>query len=169
MRTLFSGFLAAGLLTTQMAAADPCARPVEKSAFDVAALKSQLMVTALACNAQDKYNTFIAKYRADLMKAEKGLNSYFGRAFGRRARQQHDEYITSLANAQSEAGTKLGVAYCQQKLIMFEQVLTVSGGLNLPTIATTQAVVQPVSLIECPAAGSRTRTAEADTTSRRHR
>jgi len=168
MRKLFSGFLAAGMLTTQIAAADPCARPVEKAAFDVTALKSQLMVTALACSAQDKYNAFVTKYRADLMKAEKALNSYFGRAFGRRGRQQHDEYITSLANAQSEAGTKLGAAYCQHELVMFDHVMPVSGASSLPSVATTEPVVQAASLTDCPAPVHRTRTAQADTTSHHH-
>jgi hypothetical protein len=168
MRKLFSGFLAAGLLTGQVAVADPCARPVEKTAFDVTALKSQLMVTALACNAQDKYNAFVTKFRGELVKQERALNSYFGRAYGRRGRQQHDDYITSLANAQSEAGTRLGSAYCQQRLGMFDQVMVQPSLGDLSGFVVAQAIVQPVALIDCPAPVHRQRTAQVAAAGRPH-
>ena len=77
-----------------------------RAAFDVTALKSQLMVTALSCHAQERYNEFVTRYRNDLVKEERALDSYFGRTSSRSARQDHDDYITNLANAQSEAGIR---------------------------------------------------------------
>ena len=78
-----------------------CARPAEKQAFQVAALKSRLMVTALACDSSEKYNAFITANRTALLPQEKTLGGYFQRYYGRRAQTEHDEYITNLANAQS--------------------------------------------------------------------
>jgi hypothetical protein len=74
-----------------------CARPAEKTAFQVAALKSRLMVTALACDASEKYNAFITTHRAALLPQESTLSGYFQRNYGRRAQSEHDEYITNLA------------------------------------------------------------------------
>ena len=59
MRTMVSAVLATGLLSAGIAAAQPCAKPADVTAFDVASLKSKLMVTALTCNQQDRYNDFV--------------------------------------------------------------------------------------------------------------
>ena len=68
-----------------------CARPAEKQAFQVAALKSRLMVTALACDSSEKYNAFINANRTALLPQEKTLGGYFQRYYGRRAQTEHDE------------------------------------------------------------------------------
>lgn len=169
MRVMFSGLLGAGLIVTRMALADPCARPTERAAFDVTALKSQLMVTALSCQAQERYNQFVTKYRNDLLKEEHALGSYFGRASSRSARQDHDDYITSLANAQSEAGIRLGAAFCGERLAMFDQVMALHSMAELPHFAAGQPIVQPKALTDCAAPAHRTRMARADSTRSNHR
>ncbi|MEJ1978161.1 MAG: hypothetical protein WDN49_20635 [Acetobacteraceae bacterium] len=155
MRILFSGILAAGLLASQMAAAQNCARPADKTAFDVAGLKSQLMVTAITCEATERYNTFILRYRPDLLAQEKVLNAYFSRNFGKRAQAEHDDYITSLANTQSESGLKAGTAFCNQNISMFDQVMALHGGAELADFATNKATVQPIALVACAATPGR--------------
>ena len=111
-----SSLLAVGLLTSNVASAQSCTRPVDKTAFDVVGLKSQLMVTAITCEATERYNAFILRYRPSLVAQERVLNSYFSRNFGKRAQHEHDDYITSLANSQSQNGLKAGNAFCQQNV-----------------------------------------------------
>ena len=65
MRLLFSGLVAAGLLTSQTAGA-ACAPPSEREALDVAGLKSFLMVVTLTCNNDDQYNAFVNKFRSEV-------------------------------------------------------------------------------------------------------
>ena len=149
MRTLFSGLLAAGLLTSQMAAAQNCARPADKTAFDVAGLKSQLMVTAITCEATERYNAFIMRYRPNLLAQEKVLNAYFGRNFGKRAQHEHDDYITSLANSQSENGLKAGTGFCSQNMSMFVEVMALRTGAELPDYAINKNSNQPIALVAC--------------------
>jgi hypothetical protein len=98
MRTTLPVLLGVGLLTAGIAAAEPCARPADLTALDVAGLKSKLMVTAITCNQQDRYNDFVQRFRTDLMAHERALNAYFARLYGGRAQREHDDYITSLAN-----------------------------------------------------------------------
>jgi hypothetical protein len=149
MRVLFSSLLAAGLLTSQLSAAQTCARPADKTAFDVAGLKTQLMVTAITCEATERYNAFIVRYRSDLVAQEKVLTGYFRRNFGSRAQAQHDDYITSLANTRSQEGLKSGTAFCSQNVSLFDDVMKVRGGVELADFAAGKASVQPIALIAC--------------------
>ena len=157
MRAIIGGVLAAGLAAGGVASAEPCARPAEHAAFDLAALKSALMVAALTCHAEDRYNQFVVRYRADLLKAERALGGYFVRAH--RGRQAFDDYITSLANAQSEAGIRLGGTICDQRLVMFDRVMALPTTAELPRFAGTQAIPQPKPVEDCPAPAHGTRTA----------
>ena len=149
MRILLSGLVAAGLFTSQMAQAQSCARPADKTAFDVAGLKSQLMVTAITCEATERYNTFILKYRPDLVAQEKVLNAYFARNFGKKAQAQHDDYITSLANTESEAGLKSGTLFCDRNMAMFDEVMKLHNSAELTDYASGKAPVQPIELVDC--------------------
>jgi hypothetical protein len=149
MRALFSGLLAAGLLTTQVAMAQNCARPADKTAFDVAGLKSQLMVTAITCDATERYNSFIARFRPGLLAQEKIVNAYFSRNFGKRASSEHDGYVTSLANSQSENGLKMGTAFCNQNIGMFDEVMALRDIAALPDYATSKNPNQPITLVAC--------------------
>jgi hypothetical protein len=128
-----------------------CARPPEKVAFDVAGLKSQLMVTALSCDSQDKYNAFITRYRADLVGDEKSLNGFFARAYGRRAQQEHDDYITQLANAQSDLRIKSGTEFCHFSTPLLDEVLALQSSSDLPAFAANKPIQQSLALQECPA------------------
>ena len=151
MRLVFSSVLAAGLLISQMASAQNCTRPADKTAFDVAGLKSQLMVTAITCEATERYNTFIARYRPDLVAAEKVLTAYFVRNFGKKAQAEHDDYITALANSQSQNGLKAGSAFCEHNVSMFDDVMKLRGGTELSDFATGKDLVQPIELVACGA------------------
>src|SRR5208282_1334402 len=94
MRRVLSSVVAASLLLSQVANAQPCAKPADKTAFDVAGLKSQLMVTALACDVRDRYNNFVVRFQPELMREEHALTAYFARSFGSRGQKEHDDYIT---------------------------------------------------------------------------
>lgn len=160
MRILVSGLLAAALLTGHRAEAQ-CVRPGDLPAFDITALKSKLMVTALTCGEQDKYNAFIGKYRAELTSEDKALNGYFNRVNARRGRQQHDDYITQLANSQEQTGVRQGSLFCRYNLSTFDEVMALRNGAELTDYAAGKSVAQPISMEECrtaaPAVRSRAR------------
>ena len=158
MRISCSPSLAAGLLCAGIAGAQPCAKPADVSAFDIAGLKSKLMVTALTCNQQDRYNDFVQRFRSELMAHERALHAYFARAFGGRAQREHDDYITSLANTQSQSGIKQGTLYCQQNVGIFTEVLALAKGSDLAGYAASKPLPQPIEVVACPVP---TRTAQA--------
>ena len=127
----------------------------ESDAFDVAGLKSELMVTALSCNEQDRYNAFVAKFHPDLLAEEAALNRYFSRAFGRGAQKAHDDYITQLANVQADKGLTAGVAFCEQRGAMFDEVSSLDNTTDLVEYAHGKDIVQPADFVTCsaPSAG----------------
>ena len=150
MRIYLSAIVAASLLGSQVAAAaGSCAGQAERTAFDVAGLKSQLMVTALTCNENDRYNAFVARFRPDLAGNEKMLNSYFSRTFGRSAQKQHDDYITQLANEQSQTGLKQGTLFCTENVGLFDEIAALRNGSELPDFASGKSLVQPISMTNC--------------------
>lgn len=167
MRILLSGLVAAGLLTSHVAAAQTCARAPDHLAFDVAGLKSQLMVTALTCNEQDKYNAFVTKYRPDLVAQDKNLNGYFTRAHGRRAKTQFDDYITQLANSQSQNGLRRGTLFCEENIGIFDEVMALKSGAELSDFAAGKTLSQPVTLTTCTTPEPAARPARRTTAARR--
>ncbi len=127
-----------------------CARPAEKTAFQVAALKSRLMVTALACDSTDKYNAFITTHRGTLLPQEKTLSEYFARNYGRRASNEHDEYITNLANAQSRRRIIDNYRFCRDGQKLYADVAAVKSPTEIVTVAASRTISQPFNVKECP-------------------
>jgi hypothetical protein len=158
MRPVLSAIVATALLTAAatdtLAQSQPCARGAEKAAFDLAGLKSELMVVAIACQAEDKYNAFVTRFRADLVSGEKGLTSYFARTSRGSVAKAHDDYITTLANAQSQQGIERGTLFCDEHMAMFDEVMARTDGRDLAGYAAGKSLIQPISLTECPASAA---------------
>ena len=163
MRIIVSAVLSIGLLSAGIAAAQPCAKPADLTAFDIASLKSKLMVTALSCSQQSRYNDFVQRFRSDLLVHERALTAYFVRGFGGRAQHEHDDYITSLANTQSQTGIHQGTLFCQQNVGIFTEVMALAKGSDLPGYAASKHLEQPNEIAACPGT---TRTAQANTNHR---
>ncbi len=136
MRVPFICVTVAGIVFghTALAATASCVRPTERAAIDVEGLKSQLMVVALACDARDRYNAFVNRYKSELNSDEKQLGGYFSRSYGRTSQKQQDDYVTQLANSQSQAGTKRGTLFCEEHLPMFSEVMALRSDAELPEI-----------------------------------
>ena len=132
--------------------APQCGMSPARQAFDVQGLKSELMVTALSCGGQDRYNAFIAKFRPDLTAEEHTLKTYFDSEYGRSAQKEHDNYITQLANVQSERGLQAGTQFCDQRASMFDEVLALDGASDLGGYAEAKDIVQPAVYKTCETA-----------------
>ena len=151
MGRVAAGLAVVTLLTGQANAAGQCGISSARQAFDVQGLKSELMVTALSCGVQERYNAFVEKFRPDLTAQEAALNGYFRTTYGRGAQTAHDDYITQLANVQSERGLKAGIAFCQQRVSMFDEIAVLNNGSDLGGYAEGKDIVQPASYETCAA------------------
>ncbi len=141
----------AALSGTQALAGPRCAMSSTREAFDVQGLKSELMVTALSCGAQDRYNAFVEKFRPGLTAEEEALKTYFAGTYGRAAQKQRDDYITQLANVESERGLQAGTQFCDQRVSMFDEVAALDSVGDLGGYAEAKDIVQPAAYDSCAA------------------
>jgi hypothetical protein len=138
-----------------------CLRPAEKTAFDIRALQSQLMVVALSCQHQDDYNVFVTRFRSQLGEAHRSVTSYYQRASGRQAQRVMDQYITNLANNQMQVGITQGSHFCRNQLPLFQRAMTATTLADLSAIAVEAAIPQPMEQQACPAPAARQQRASA--------
>lgn len=149
MRLMLSSLVAASLMSGPLLAAQ-CTRPAEHTALDVTALKTQLMVMALTCKEDERYNSFVLKYRPDLVQSDKAMNGFFSRSFGRSAAKQRDDYVTQLANSQSQTGLKQGSLFCDHNMAIFDEVMALRSNAELTEFAAGKLVAaQPIELMDC--------------------
>lgn len=150
MRLMMLSLAAAGTLVCQLAAAQTqCLAPSARAAFDVQALRSEIMVLATGCSDDSQYNAFIERYKPALMANEHAIDDWFRHKYGRRAQYEHDRFVTELANAQSDAGTKLGSEFCPHNGVIFHEVMALQDAAELAAFAAGQNLV-PSSLDVCP-------------------
>jgi hypothetical protein len=143
MRRFLATLVAAALLAPGIATA-ACLKPYEGTAINVAGLKSELMVVALSCDTRDRYNSFVLTFRPTLQREDSALNTYFLRHYGRDWRAEHDDYITQLANMQSEAGIREGTQFCQDNVGLFGEVLALKTAKDLMAFANDKPMLQPM-------------------------
>jgi hypothetical protein len=152
MRRAMTSLAIVAVLTAQQAQAQvslQCLSREERSAVDVASLRSELMVLATGCHRDESYNAFIRKYRADLMGNEKSMDEVFRHRFGKRGQQEHDRFTTDLANAESSAGMRLGSDFCDHNGMIFSEVMALRGPTELAAYAAGKDLVPP-TIEMCP-------------------
>ena len=164
MRVLLTAVFAAGLLAAPnlqaatkrtshtrapVMAVPSCQFETDRTAFDIEGLKSQLMVTALACKQQDKYNSFMSRYQPDVARQEQNLAAYFKRSYGKGYQKAYDEYITNLADVQEQDGLKAGTALCDNLPAMFDEVMSLHDSSELHDFTNSKAIAQPIAFQTC--------------------
>lgn len=149
MRRLLLGLAAISAVALQPALAQrQCTSSADQSAFEVQALRSELMVLAMGCHDDDRYNAFMRRFQPDLMANEKAIDAYFKRAYGRTAQTEHDKFVTDLANAISREGTQLGGDFCPRNGAVFNEVMALHTQTELADYAAGKDLV-PASLDIC--------------------
>jgi len=132
------------------ATAEGCMRPAEQQAFNIIGLKSSLMVGALSCSERDQYDAFMTAFQPHILAEQHIMDSYFRRTGGHYGQDREDDYVTLLANSQSENGIAEGAAFCSQEASVFKQVLALQTVAGLDQYAIQNPTPQPISITICP-------------------
>jgi hypothetical protein len=149
MRRFVSAVAALTVLSCQPVLAErQCASLTEQSAFEVQALRSELMVLATGCHDDTKYNDFIRRYQPDLQANERAIDAYFKHRYGRMAQTEHDRFVTDLANAISRQGSDLGGDFCPRNGLIFNEVLSLKTSAELADYAAGKDLV-PTTVSTC--------------------
>ncbi len=144
--------IAAGLATMVAgpAFAQACANPVERTAFEVRALQSHLMVVALSCARDQDYNAFVNKFRRDLGTVYTSIEGHFRRTAGGSFQRARDGFITQLANDHSQDGLRQGSQFCINATPLFQVALAQSNTEALAEMAKERNVLNPFITPACP-------------------
>lgn len=136
-------FLAAlcGMAIAAPALANTCLRPEERNVFELRALRSYLMVTALQCQKSEPYNQFIRRFGGDLTNADRAAQAHFTRNHGGRGRTLLDSYNTTMANEHSEDAIRGGSFFCRDADPLFQRVLATPAA-QLPALAAERNIPQ---------------------------
>lgn len=149
MRTVIAALTALSLLPVQpVLAAQQCASNADQSAFEVQALRSELMVLATGCHDDSAYNAFIRRFQPDLQANERQVSAYFQHRYGRAGQTEHDRFVTDLANAMSIQGSNLGTDFCPRNGQMFREVMALSSAQQLTEYAAGKNLI-PASVEVC--------------------
>jgi hypothetical protein len=142
MRRFVSAVAALTILSAQPVMAEQqCSSVSDQSAFEVQALRSELMVLATGCHDDEQYNAFIRRYQMDLQANERSINAYFQHRYGRAAQVEHDRFVTDLANAISRQGSDLGGDFCPRNGLIFNEVLALQSATELTDFAAGKNLV----------------------------
>jgi hypothetical protein len=138
-----------------------CASLADQSAFEVQALRSELMVLATGCHNDDQYNAFIRRFQSDLQANERLITAYFQHRYGRAGQTEHDRFVTELANAMSRQGSDLGGDFCPRNGLIFNEVLALDTPAELTDFAAGKNLVPATIEICQPVASSSVATRRA--------
>lgn len=127
----------AALIATEAAAAPACVRPKERTALEVRAVQTDLMVAALSCNFQPAYNKFMHRFGAALDRHTRTVHRFFDRSYGASGTSRATRYFTSFANR--TALTSIGHLdqFCDHEASVLQAALAIPPNL-LDTFASTQ-------------------------------
>ncbi len=144
MRRLLHGLAASGLLASTAAQAQvQCPAATDQAAFDVGALKSELTVLAVSCEADKPYNAFVERFRPELVANDEVVNAWFKRTYGKAAQARYDQYITELINQQSQIGLKQGSDFCPRSMAMFTEMGGLPDNKSLVSYAAGKDLIPP--------------------------
>ncbi len=124
-----------------------------QQAFNVIGLKSALMVAALSCNQQDRYDAFMNDFQPHILAEQHVMDAYFRKIGGHYGQAKEDNFVTLLANNQSVNGIAQGSVFCLNNTAEFQTVLTLKSDTDLDNFVTAQApsgVTQPDAAASTP-------------------
>ncbi len=128
--------LAATLPLAPMAqATQRCATEQDQAVFEIEALKTELVVVAISCKEEEKYNAFVRRYQSALAENGRAFGQYFTRTRGRAGQRANDLYITNLANARGNEAQVLGTDFCPRNTQLFNEVMALGGPAELAPYA----------------------------------
>jgi hypothetical protein len=107
-----------------------------QQAFNIIGLKSALMVGALSCDQQDRYDAFMTEFQPHILAEQHVMDAYFRRTG---SQTNEDTFVTLLANNQSVSGIAEGSTFCLNNTAEFNAVMALKTPEDLDAFVTDQA------------------------------
>ena len=129
-----------------------CTSDQDQAAFDVNALKTELMLMAVSseCRREADYNAFINRFRQELIAADGHVVAWYRAHFGtgRTLNLKIESFVTELANLRSRHAQRAGGDYCARSGMIFSEIAALPSGAELAAYAAGKNMM-PAELPAC--------------------
>jgi hypothetical protein len=130
MPTRSTPILAGLAVVLALAAAPPaqagrmaCVSARDEIALNARILQTELMVAALACGEQERYNAFVTTFRREIAAHSSSLRRVFSRAYGPAGTRELNAFVTRLANDASIRSAAGSGRYCVTAAALIAEAL----------------------------------------------
>ncbi len=157
MHRLFH-FLAALICCALAAAATPvnaamsCPSVADQTAFEVLALRTQMILLATKCGRDQAYNTnFIVRFQPVLQANERTVLAYFRSVYGSAGQGRKDNFSTELVNVMSQQADSQGAEFCPRATLLINEMNALRSMDELAPFAAVKDLA-PAGVTMCVAA-----------------
>jgi hypothetical protein len=104
-----------------------CISSRERQAYEVYALRTEVLVGAQSCRMTDRFNVFASKFTRELTAEGRELRAYYQKTYGKGGDARLDDFVTQLANSSFVDGSG-GGNLCGATTALFNDVMEVPVG-----------------------------------------
>ncbi|MFZ5836541.1 MAG: hypothetical protein ACOY2B_14330 [Pseudomonadota bacterium] len=141
--------LSLALIAATPSSAAPCAAAVDRTSLNVRMLQTELMVAALTCNQRPEYNAFVTRFKPELSKQGKHLQSFFKQQHGSGSAKALNGFVTRIANESSRRGMQKRGEFCRNAASIYQASKAMEPA-GLPHYAATLQLASLHGIPACP-------------------
>lgn len=136
-------------------AAPACGSMADQSAYEVLALRTQMILLATKCGRDHEYNdNFIKRFQPELQDNERVVLTYFRRIYGGAGQGRKDTFSTELVNVMSQQANAQGAEFCPRATLIISEMNALRSMEELAPYAAVKDLA-PVGMSMCPATAAR--------------
>jgi hypothetical protein len=151
MRRLTLLITALATLATPAMAAPTCSSAADQSAYEVLALRTQMILLATKCSRDQDYNkNFVVRFQPALQANERTVLAYFRKVYGGAGQGRKDTFSTELVNVMSQQANTQGGEFCGRATQIIAEMNALRSMDELPGYAAVKDF-GPNGVSMCPA------------------
>lgn len=124
--------------TAASAGSPRCESARDAVALKARAVQTELMVGALSCGDQQRYNSFVRTFRGQIIAQGSSLRALFERAYGGGGKRKLNDFVTRLANDAAMRSANSKDTFCASARLLMSTALATPPG-NFETMVQTAA------------------------------
>jgi hypothetical protein len=126
-RVIVASSFTIAMIACMGTALSACITPRERQAYEVYALRTQVLVGAQSCRMTDRFNVFAMKFTRELTSEGRELRTHYLKAYGKGGDKALDDFVTQIANASFVEGSG-GGNLCGATTAIFDDVMALPEG-----------------------------------------
>jgi hypothetical protein len=147
--TALTGF-ALGASAVPVSAAQMCSSEADTSAYEVLALRTQMILLATKCGHDQDYNkNFIVRFQPELQANERAVLTYFRKIYGGAGQGRKDTFSTELVNVMSQEANTQGAEFCPRAVMIINEMNALRSMDELAAFAAAKDLA-PNGMSMCP-------------------